>query len=144
KQRLFSGAGPNQAVTGIVQDDLEDGQIFWLIINDQDVDGGLSWRPGSRRSSDGFIVGWIEVVSSRRPNRNSGWSFGVRVTLLTHCVPPLSASGVGRHGGNHAPQIAHLTYANFRWCDNGSSNASHFNGITALASATTGGPCSRA
>src|SRR5215471_7525324 len=45
---LFSGLDPNQPVTRIVQARLENGQIFWFIVNDQDVDGRLSMQDGRR------------------------------------------------------------------------------------------------
>lgn len=48
KHHLFSGLGPNQPVTRIVQARLENGQIFWFIVNDQDVDGRLSMQDGRR------------------------------------------------------------------------------------------------
>ncbi len=86
KQRLFGGLGPNQAVTGVVQDRLEDGQIFRLIVNDQDVDGRLSVRHGSCGSSNFRLVVWIEVDSDRRPNGNrftADSSSGIEVTV-TH------------------------------------------------------------
>ncbi len=49
-QRFFRGCRPNQPVIRIVQDSLQDGQIFRLIVNDQDVDGQLFGRPRISRS----------------------------------------------------------------------------------------------
>src|SRR6266404_2994211 len=131
KQRLFSGLGPNQPVTGSVQDRLEDGQIFRLVVNDQDVDGRLYGQHASCGSSDFRLAARIEVVSSRRPNRNNCWSPGIEVTLthraspLTTCLEPRRSRG--RHIIAATPvKIAFSTYANFGWYDNRVSNASHF------------------
>ncbi len=51
KQRLFSRRGPDQPVTWVVQNSFEHGQIFRLIVNDQDVDGRLAGQHRSCGSS---------------------------------------------------------------------------------------------
>src|SRR5215813_3690799 len=54
KQCLLSGRGPNQPVTGVIQNGLENGQVFRVIVNDQDVDGSLCVHHRSYGSSKSF------------------------------------------------------------------------------------------
>ncbi len=57
---MFGGLGPNQPVTRVVQDRLEDGQIFRLVVNDQDVDG----RPAVRSALPSFSGGSATGLSA--------------------------------------------------------------------------------